>query len=100
MIQSPIKFDDLAFILLFFFMIIAVISFSSSMNVDTAEQQSEGETESIAVYLDSNGTLSQSTFSEGDFVDLSVSPETDWVLVQNAVKAISSQNAQVTLVIE
>ena len=80
-------------------MIIAVISFSSSMNVETAEQ-SVGETESIAVYLDSDGTLSQNTFSEGDLVDLSVAPETDWFLVQNAVKSISSQNAHVTLVIE
>lgn len=99
MVHSPIKFDDLAFILLFFFMIIAVISFSNSMNID-AEKPTEEKTESIAVFLDSNGTLSQSTFNNGDIVDLSVSPDADWAIVQNAVKVISSQNAVVTLVIE
>ncbi len=99
MVRSPIKFDDLAFILLFFFMIIAVISFSNSMNV-SAEEPFEEKTESIAVFLDSNGTLSQNVFNDGDVVDLSVSPDTDWAIVQNAVKVISSQNADVTLVIE
>ena len=99
MIKSPIKFDDLAFILLFFFMIIAVISFSSSMEVKTSES-AEGEKSSIPVYLDENGNLSRSEFSDGDAVDLSISPSVSWDVVQNAVQSISSQNATVTLVIQ
>ncbi len=99
MIHNSIKFDDLAFILLFFFMIIAVISFSDSMNVNT-EKEKEGKTESISVFLDSDGNLSQDSFNEGDCVDLKVDSETSWQLVQEAVKIINSQKASVTLVVE
>lgn len=99
MIKSPIKFDDLAFILLFFFMIIAVISFSSSMGIETSEK-SDGDSDNISVYLDENCNLSRSEFAQGDIVDLSVSPNVSWETVQNAVQFISAQNATVTLVIQ
>lgn len=97
---SPVKFDDLAFILLFFFMIVAVLSFSQKESVQVSTQEQSTKEQTISVYLDENGNLSQTVFNEDDLIDLHCSPNAEWQKIQKAIKSISEQKASVTLVIE
>lgn len=104
MVQSPVKFDDLAFILLFFFLMIAVISFSQNSVVGVEEQGIEDET--ITLFLSSDGKLSYSGqivddlfFEEHLFCNLELEQNVLWLTAQECIKHLADLGVEVTLAV-
>ena len=108
MVQSPVKFDDLAFILLFFFLMVAVISFAQADELkvqQSSKSESSEEVKPLELYLDEKGNflcdgslVHIEELPENCSIDLSCNSLLSWEQICNAVNRITELGDVVCLV--
>lgn len=100
--KQSIKFEDLAFVLLFFFIVLAVVSFSNQAKSVQHQSSVSDElvSDSIDVFLDIDGNLSQSVSEmEGKIVNLYCDLKLSWEKIQNVILWLNNEGIEVNLVI-
>lgn len=107
MVQSSVKFDDLAFILLFFFLMVAIVSFASEQT-QTVETETETSSETEVVYervfLDDNlnfvyeeAIVDLGFLQSFDTISLKCSESLSWKEICKSLKVLDDAGIEVVL---